>query len=76
MPQIEFYKSSNGDSWYLVLNEMGHVYVAQEQNEGSGGKGAAIGIGEFLSAGKTGPEHDALLRMIGSLVNVGQKGPG
>lgn len=70
MPQIEFYKSSNGDRWFLVLNEMGHVYVAAEPNEASGGRGEAIGIGEFLSAENSGPEHDALLRMIGSLVRT------
>ena len=75
MPQIEIYKNSNGDGWFLCRNELGHVYVAHEPNEASGGKGSAVGLGEFLSQGKTGPEHEALLQMIGSLVerNIASK---
>lgn len=69
MPQIEIYKSSNGDGWFLCRNESGHVYVVHEPSEASGGKGSAIGLGEFLSKETVGPEHDALLRLIGSLVD-------
>ena len=70
MPQIEIYKSANGDGWFLCRNEMGHVYVVHEPNEASGGRGSALGIGEFLSQARVGPEHEALLRLIGGLVNV------
>ena len=69
MPQREIYTSPNGDSWCLCRNEGGHVYVVHEPNEASEGKASAIGLGEFLSQASTGPEHEALLRMIGGLVD-------
>ncbi len=69
MPQIEIYKNIEGDSWFLCRNEMGHVYVVQEPTESSGRKGSVVGLGEFLSKETVGPEHDALLRLIGSLVD-------
>ena len=45
------------------------MYVVHEPNEASGGKASAIGLGEFLSQASIGPEHEALLRMIGGLVD-------
>ena len=69
MPQIEIYTSSDGDTWCLCRNESGHVYVVHEPSEASGGKGSAIGLGEFLSQPNVGPQHEALLRMIGGLVD-------
>ena len=69
MPQTEIYKSSNGDTWFLCRNELGHVYVVHEPNEASGGKPSAVGIGDFLSQQKVGPEHEALLGLIGSLAD-------
>ena len=36
----------------------------------SGGKLSHIELGEFLRAGGSGPEHQALLRLIGALVDV------
>ena len=71
MPQIEIYQGSNGDSWFLCRNEIG-ILVVHEPNEASGGKGSAVGFGDFLSK-KTGPEHEALLRLIGSLVQPPQR---
>jgi hypothetical protein len=68
MPQIEIYKSANGEGWFLCRNESGHVYVVHEPSEASGGKSSFIGLGDFLSSAATGPEHEALLHMIGSLV--------
>ena len=69
MPQVEIYTSSNGDTWCLCKNEAGHVYVVHEPNKASGGKASAVGLGEFLSQASTGPEHEALLRMIGGLAD-------
>ena len=69
MPQIEIYTSSDGDTWCLCRNESGHVYVVYEPNEASGGKASVVGLGEFLSQASTGPQHEALLHMIGRLVN-------
>ena len=69
MPHTEIYKSSNGDSWFLVRNELGYVYVAHEPNKASGGKGSAVGIGDFLSQQQVGPQHEALLRLIGTLTD-------
>ena len=73
MPQIKIYKGFDGDSWFLCRNELGHVYVMHEPNEVSGGKGSAVGIGDFLSHKNTGPEHQALLQLIGALVEAPQR---
>ena len=65
MPQAEIYKSSNGDGWFLCKNESGHVYVVHEPSKASGGN--FLGLGDFLSSATIGPEHEALLQMIGAL---------
>jgi len=44
------------------------VFVRHEANIPSGGKRTDIDIGEFLSRGQRNPEHQALLRLIGTLV--------
>jgi hypothetical protein len=61
--------SSNGDRWRLVRDaETGRVYVQHEANLSSGGRVTNIEIGAFLSTGGMGPEHQELLRLIGTLV--------
>jgi hypothetical protein len=63
------YNSANGDRWYLVRDtEAGHVFIRHEPNMSSGGRTSNIEIGEFLVRGGSGPEHQELLRLIGTLV--------
>jgi len=69
MPQSQIYTSSNGDDWFLCKNESGHVYVVHQPGEASGGERTYIGLGDFLSSRNVGPEHEALLQMIGSLTD-------
>jgi hypothetical protein len=67
--QIELYSSPNGDRWLLRRDPAtGNVFVRHEANIPSGGKLTDIGIGEFLSEGRRNPEHQALLQLIGTLV--------
>ena len=67
--QRELYKSSNGDRWLLRRDPAtGDVSVRHEANVPSGGKRTDIDIGEFLSGGQRNPEHQALLRLIGTLI--------
>jgi hypothetical protein len=62
------YSSENGDRWYLVRGSEPHmVFVRHEPNAASGGQVADLEIGEFLIRGVYGPEHVALLRLIGTL---------
>jgi hypothetical protein len=68
MHQRRIYHSSNGDSWWLTEAEDGRVVVRHEANEASGGKVSEISLGDFLGTGQSGPEHQALLTMIGGLV--------
>ena len=64
----ELYASPNGDRWYLArFPESGRVFIQHEPNRPSGGRASHIEIGPFLS-GHHGPEHQALLRLIGTLV--------
>jgi hypothetical protein len=64
----EIYHSENGDRW-LLCREGDHTFVLHSANKSSGGKLTPIELGDFLGRGKTGPEHQALLRLIGTLVD-------
>jgi len=67
--QRELYSSPNGDKWLLRRDPAtGNTFVRHEANVPSGGKRTDIDIGEFLSGGQRNPEHQALLRLIGTLV--------
>lgn len=67
------YSSSNGDRWDLVRDDAdgaGRVFVRHTPNAASGGQVGEFEIGEFLIRGLHGPEHLALLRLIGGLVEA------
>ena len=64
----ELYSSPNGDRWFLARDSVnGHAFVIHEPNISSGGKRSQIEIGAFLRDGGHGPEHHALLSLLGSL---------
>ena len=66
----ELYRSPNGDSWYLGREPAdGHAFVLHQPNSPSGGRLSHIELGEFLRSRKN-PEQQALLRLIGTLVEV------
>jgi len=68
----ELYHSANGDRWHLVRDdESNEVFVTHRPNAASGGQSTDIELAMFLSQNGHGPQHQALLRLIGSLV----KGP-
>ncbi len=67
--QREIYHSENGDRWLLCRNDDGRVFVLHKANVPSGGMVTKIELGDFLGGGKAGPEHQALARLIGSLVD-------
>jgi hypothetical protein len=67
--QREIYHSENGDRWFLCRNEDGRVFILHKANVSSGGAATQIELGDFLGRGKAGPEHQALTRLIGSLVD-------
>jgi hypothetical protein len=71
----EVYASPNGDRWYLARNpESGHAFVQHVPNEPSGGRTSQIELGAFLAPETLGPEHQALLRLIGTLVEDASRG--
>jgi hypothetical protein len=64
----ELYRSApNGDRWSIV-KEPGQVFIEHVPNLSSGGQTERIEIAEFLAVGAHGPEHQALLHLIGTLV--------
>ena len=67
--QREIYHSENGDRWLLCRDDDGRVFVLHKANLASGGTATKIELGDFLGRGKAGPEHLALARLIGSLVD-------
>ena len=68
----ELYRSANGDRWSLVRDaESGRVIVRHEPNLSSGGRPSDVEVGDFLVRGGPGPEKQELLRLIGTLVEIG-----
>ncbi len=67
--QREIYHSENGDRWFLCRDDDGRLFVLHKANVSSGGTATKIELGDFLGRGKAGPEHQALARLIGSLVD-------
>jgi len=61
------YRSANGDAWFLGRDGVGWVYVEHEPNLPSGGKASRVDVRTFLARGAAGPEHQALIVLIGSL---------
>ena len=60
----ELYRSPNGDSWFLGREpETGHAFIVHQPNAPSGGRLSHIELGRFLREG-TGPEQQALLRLM------------
>ncbi len=66
----ELYRSApNDDRWSLVREDASQrIFIEHEPNQSSGGRASQIEIEDFLAHGPRGPEHQALLRLIGSLV--------
>lgn len=67
----EIYHSENGDRWLLTKGDDGRPFIVHKANLSSGGKVTPIELADFLSGGKAGPEHQVLVRLIGSLVEGG-----
>jgi hypothetical protein len=67
--QREIYHSANGDQWLLCHDGTGRVFILHKANLPSGGTEISIELGDFLGRGKAGPEHQALLQLIGSLID-------
>lgn len=63
------YQSSNGDAWYLCRGRDGKIVVAHEPSEGSGLNNSVLEIGLFLTTAGAAPQHQALLQLIGELVD-------
>ena len=64
----QLYRSPNGDTWFLARDpETGSAFVRHQANAPSGGQVTDIEIGAFLS-GPRNPEHEALLRLIGTSI--------
>jgi hypothetical protein len=65
----ELYRSPQGDAWYLGREPAdGRAFIIHQPNAPSGGRLSHIELGDFPRAETKGPEHQALLRLIGSLV--------
>ena len=66
----QLYRSPNGDAWFLSQDPAnGHGIIIHVPNQPSGGKESRIMVADFLANGVNGPEHQALLRLIGTLAN-------
>jgi hypothetical protein len=65
----ELDSSANGDRWSLARDPgSGRVFVRHEPDPSSGGRTSDSEVGAFLSRDAHGPQHQELLRLIGTLV--------
>lgn len=63
-------ESSNGDVWLLSREPVSKMpAVKHRPNVSSGGGSSYTEIGNFLRNGANGPEHQALLHLIGTLLD-------
>ena len=70
MTERVFYESSNGDVWALTRDPASKMPVVKHQpNVSSGGQISYKDIGKFLRNGASGPERQALLKLIGALLD-------
>jgi hypothetical protein len=63
----ELYMSPNGDRWTLGRNSAGNFTVSHQPNSASGGHISETDVTNFLSKGRHGPEHQALLQALTGL---------
>ena len=68
--QRRIYQSESGDSWWLCRDESGRVLVLHEPNFLSDAKATKLELKDFLKGGRAGPEHQALLRLIGEFTHA------
>ena len=67
----ELYRSPNGDTWFLGREPTnGNAFIIHQPNAPSGGRLSHVELGDFLRTEPKGPEHQALLRLIATLVEV------
>lgn len=67
----ELYQSPSGDTWSLGREpQNGRAFIIHQPNGPSGGQRSHIELGAFLADGTGRPEQQALLRLIGTLVEV------
>ena len=64
----EFFRSSNGDVW-LLGSESGRLFVLHQANLPAAGSIERIELSDVLRPSNLGPEHQELLRLIGSLLS-------
>jgi hypothetical protein len=69
----ELYGSPNGDRWLLCKDATGRVFIVHQANLPSGGHVMRIEVADFLSRGQ-GPEQQALLHLLGTLVDADAAG--
>jgi hypothetical protein len=66
----ELYRGPDGESWFLGREPTnGYAFIIHQPGGPSGSRLIHIELGEFLRSAE-GPEQQALLRLIGTLVEV------
>lgn len=61
----DFYRSSNGDRWQLILDDdTGHFMVRHEPNLASGGRVTDVAVPEFMSRSGLSPQAFALQQLL------------
>lgn len=69
MASRQIYASSSGDTWDLVQDEStGSILIRHQPNAASGGQATTSELDVFLARHRGKAESDALLQMIGTLV--------
>jgi hypothetical protein len=65
----EFYASSDGSRWYIARQpDLGHAFIQHIPGNPPSREASHIELDAFLNGGAKGPEHQAFLRLVGTLV--------
>lgn len=74
--RTSIHHGTNDDRWFLCVgDDPTDVFVFHEPNGPSGGSPSRIELSAFLASGDGSPERLALLRLIGSLVELAHATP-
>ncbi|WP_233385894.1 hypothetical protein [Methylobacterium sp. C25] len=67
----ELYQAASGETWYLGREPSnGRAFIIYQPGGPSGRQRSHVELGAFLSNGTEKPEQQALLRLIGTLVDI------
>ena len=67
------YTSPKGDTWSLCRNRNGEVVITNQPDPAAGSEPSEVDLSSFLAKGNQRPEHQALRKLIGDLIESSER---